>query len=408
MPDPSARYGAPLERKSGGNANPLNLLNQLLRGNKQSQAVAGLPGNLKTAKTRSKSRTSTDTTNPLLNDLGGLEQMAGAFGGVSPADISQLQAELRKAIAGQFDPQISGINKDIAGAKNRAGKAKKDIGAIYDDLVGYYEGQVKPTKARGKAAKQEAANNSAGLQQSISDDYASRIREQVDEYKRLGIQSAQPSATEGQNADLANSLAVAQNTNAAETAALNQQGAADLAYWTEGAGISKREGAEQQAGITEQLNGYLNDQSKQLELLKGQKSSAYHAGLMELQQQAAQAASQAQNQQWDRMLDLAKLKLSMANSGGSGGSSNPGTGLTGAMSFLKDSGNASLGTTFQNYLMESQRWANTPQAKQMYGGSVDTPEEWAQVMRDNALNQKLGGGAPDALFQAMLRYMGRR
>lgn len=411
MPDPSVRYGRPLENKGGSsNANPLNLLNQLLRGNKQGQQLTGPnPGGVVgSAKKRSSGRSGGNGNGTGYPDIDALQGMLGSFGGVDPAQLDQLKAELQKAIAGQFDPQITGVNKDIAGAKSRAAGAKKDIGTIYSDLVNYYQGQVAPTKERSKKAKEEAANNASGTKESITNDYATRIREQVDEFKRLGIEAATPSATDQQDADRANALAVADMTNQGEQAALNQQAEADLAYWNEGSGIAKREGAEQQSVITQQLNDYLNQQGKQLELLKGQKTAAYNQGLMQLQQQAATAASQQQNQMWDRMLDLAKLKMSAAKGSGSTGSSNPGTGLTGALSFLQQSGAAPLGNTFQQYLAESQRWANTPQARAMYGGAVDTPEEWAQVMRDNAANKGLNSGDQTSLWQAMLRYMGRR
>lgn len=389
MPDPSVIYGRPYVQKEQDTRN-------LSR--------------IKTAKSRSADRVSGGGgAIPGLEDIGALQDMLGAYGNMGAPDIEGLKAELRQAIAGQFDPLIGGVTKDISGAKKRAGSAKRDIGAIYDDLVQYYEGQVAPTKARGKAAKSEAKQNAAALKSSISADYASRLKEQVDMYKNLGIESAAPSATEGQSEDLANMLAVAENTRAAEESALNIQEAGDLGYWTEGAGISKSEGAEQQAVITQQLNQYLNDQNQQLSVLKGQKKAAYHAGLMQLQQQAAEAASKQQNQLWDRMLQLARLKLSAASQAGSGGGAGrgPGRGLTGALSFLQQSGAGALGSTFQQYLAEAQRWAGTPQARAMYGGSVDSPEEWAQVIRDHAANKGLPGDERDALWQAALRYYGR-
>lgn len=406
MPDPSARYGVPYlekDRQKILKNDPTGIIQNLINGNRQSQTATNPLAGLEAARQRSKKRTS-NNNNAVPDDILALQNMLGAYAGADPSDISQLQAELRKAIAGQFDPQIANTKQDMAGAKKRAAGAKQDIGAIYDDLVNYYESQVAPTKQRAQEAKETAANNASGVKESITNDYATRIRDQVDEFKRLGIQAAEPSATQAQDSDLANALAVADNTQAAENAALNQQAQGDLAYWTEGAGIAGREGAEQQSNITEQLNQFLNDQSQQLTLLKGQKSAAYHQGLFELQQQAANAASQQQNELWDRMLQLAQLKLSAARLGQDQADSGPGRGLSGALSFLN---NQQLGDTFQQYLAESQRWATTPQAKAMYGGAVDTPEEWAQVMRDNAANKGQSSQNQQALWQAALRYFGR-
>lgn len=405
-------FGHPGRADIPAPSNPLDLLDAIAKGNRTSKRVdkaikSGNPAALvSSAKKKSKARTS-GSANTGIDDIAMLESMLDNFGQVDPATMERLKADLRRAVAGQFDPQISNIKKGMKRAKKRAKSAQKELSAIYDDLVSYYQGQVAPTKERSKAARKEAATAATALERSITDDYASRVRDQIDEFKRLGIQASTPSATEGQDAALANALAVAENTRAAEEAALRQQAEGDIAYWTEGSGIAKREGAEQRSLITQQLQDFLNEQDEQLSLLRGQRKAAYNTGLMELEQQAASAAMQQQNQLWSRMMDLARLKLSAAKASGSGATRDPGKGLSGAIAYLQQTGNAGLGSTFQNYLSAAQRWVNTPQARAMYGGAVDTPEEWAQVIRDHAINMGQPPRTQDALWQAMLRYMGR-
>lgn len=347
-----------------------------------------------------KQRTQQRATDSAISDIAQLESLLQNMSNFAMPDLSSLKDEAWKSIAALYNPQISNLEKSMDSAKKRAKGAKRDIKAIFDDLVDYYEGQEKPTKERAKQYKEEAKQQAASLKQSIADDYAQRLREQVDLYKSLGIEAAVPSATEGQYSDQANALAVAENTRAAEEAALTQQEAADLAYWAEGAGTANREGAEYQADIARQLQAFLDKQEAALAEVKGQKKAAYHQAVMQLEQQAAESAARQQNELWNRMLELAKLKNSMSSS-----SNMPNRGLSGALAYLNDQ---RLGNIFQQYLAEAQIWGNSPQGKLYYGGrGPSTPEEWAQVIRDNAANKGLSPADQLALWQAALRYYGR-
>lgn len=406
MPDPNRKYPG-LDRKERDiNYNPV----QVWQGSTPASGHStDNPINAAKRVSQAKKRTqerSSGGGGGTPDDITQLENMLKSFGGMSQPDISSLKSELQKAIAGQYDPQITNLNNEMGQAKKRTAGAKKDIKALYNDLVGYYQGQLAPTKARGESYKKEAKQSGDALKQSITDDYTQRLREQVDMYKQLGIEAAAPSATEGQMADQTNQMAVADNTSSAEQAALTQEEAADMAYWSEGSGIAKSEGADTQAALDMQLQDYLNKQGGQLALLKGQKDAAYNQGLINLQQQAAESAAKQQNELWNRMLDLAKLKQSMARAaGGSGGGSTPTKGLAGALGYLN---NSNLGDFFQRSLSEGAVWGNSAQGRQYYGGQPpNTPEEWAQVIRDNAANKGMSPDDQAKLWQAALIYYGR-
>lgn len=376
MADPDRMYGNPFIRKDQAADTPA------------AQAVMN-------ARNRSKKRSSTTGTDDILMLQSMLNQ------GIPAVDMASLQAELQKAIAGQYDPQIKNIGSSMANAKKRAGKAKADIGALYNDLASYYTGQVAPSEARTKQYKSDAKQSGDAQLQSITQDYTNRMKEQVNQYQNLGIEAAAPSAGQGQSMEEANARAVAQMTSQAEQSALDISGKADVDYWNQGAGAARTEGADQQAALTQQLNDYLNQQDQQLALLKGQKSSAYNQGLIQLQQQAAESAAQQQNQLWSRLLDLAKLKNSMA-----GSSSTPTKGLAGALNYLAPEG---LSDTFQQYLAEANKWGNSAQGHQYYNGGQGpkSPEDWAQVIRDNAANKGLSPQQQMELWQAALMYYGR-
>lgn len=336
---------------------------------------------------------------PQNDDLAALQallaaQMQGG-GGSSSADLSKI---VSNSVNGEYDPQIAALQQAMKQAKTRAGGAKKDLGALYNDLSGFYTGRVEPTKNMYKIAKQDAKDRTESLKSSITQDYASRLKEQVDMYKQLGIEAAAPSATEGQYADEASQLAVSDNTGSAEEAALAQEQTGDVNYWSQGAGIAKHEGVEQQADVMQQLQDYLNTQGTNLASLQGQKKAAYNSSLLKAKQEQADAANQQQNQIWQRMLELAKLKQSMQGSAGS----TPSKGLTGVAAYL---GDQRLANEFQTSLGEAATWSNSAQAKSYYGGqSPNSPEEMAQVIRDNAANRGLSPEDQLKLWQAALVY----
>jgi len=384
MPDPFKKY--PGLAKIESQAKP-NWLNEYLTISNPNE------GRVKKAKQRTKERAGGPS------DIDILQGMLGGMGmGPSSVDIERMKAQALRAISAQFDPMIRGVKTSMDKAKKRAGGAKKEIGSIYDSLTDYYEDQVAPTKARSAEYKAGAKSAGEALKSAITDDYATRLREQVDQYKQLGIEASIPSSSSQQLADQANALAMAENTAAAEMSALNLEEVADVGYWTEGAGIARTEGAEQQTEITKALQRYLDEQEAQLQQVKGQKEAAYQQAILQLEQEAAQQAQQQQNQLWNRMLDLARLKQA-ASSGGSN------RGLTGALSYLNDQ---RLGNFFQSALSAATIWGNSAQARSYYGGQPpNTPEEWAQVIRDHAANQRLSARDQSLLYQAALRYYGR-
>jgi hypothetical protein len=324
-------------------------------------------------------------------------QMSGGSSGMSDKEISRL---ISQSVGGTYDPQIKAIQQEMGRAKSRAGTAKADLKALYNDLSGYYTGHVGSTKAMYGVSKKDAQQRTQGLKNSITADYTERLKEQVDMYKSLGIEAAAPSATEGQYADQASQLAQADISGNAEAQALAVQEQGDATYWNEGAGIAQMEGTERQADVITQLQDYLNTQGASVAGLKGQKSAAYSSALLDAKKKRADQANQRQNETWNRMMDLARLKQSAAKSGGSG--STPSKGLTGVAAYL---GSQRLANEFQTSMQQAVTWNQTPQAKQYYGNEVpNTPEEMAQVIRDNAANRGLSADDQLKLWQAALVY----
>jgi len=336
------------------------------------------------------------------NAVDQLTQMIQQQGSISGPSPSQIAAQAQAMASGTYDPQIQALIGEQKAAKGRAGAAKKDIGGLFNGLVDYYASKQAPTKAMFTSAKADSKQRTTSLKGEITADYTNRLKEQVDQYKQLGITAAVPSATQEQVGNESNALATADTTGAADQAALDQQATGDQQYWQSGAATSKQEGVEDQTAITTQLNDYLNRSGGQIAGMKAAKAAAYQQGLMQLQQQAASSAQQQQNTLWNHMLDVAKLKQSSASANSS---SIPTNGLSGAGAYLSD---PNLMNAFQTQLSNGSQWMNTPQAKLMYGGQApNTPEEMARMIRDGAANAHMSPEDQQKLWQAALIYFGK-
>lgn len=323
----------------------------------------------------------------------------GASGGMSDKEIAAL---ISQSVGGTYDPQIKAIQQEMGRAKGRAKTARADLKALYNDLSGYYDSRMGATRAMYKGAEKGSQARTVGLKNSITSDYTNRLKEQVDMYKSLGIEAAAPSATEGQYSDQASQLGTADIMGNAEQQALAMEERGNETYWNEGAAIAQTEGAEQQTNVITQLQDYLNQQGSSVAGLKGQKSAASAQAMLEAKQKRADQANQQQNQIWSRMLALAKLKQSAAKSGGTSAGKTPTKGLAGVASYLPSQ---RLADEFQTSMQQAVTWNQSPQAKQYYGGEVpNTPEEMAQVIRDNAANRGLSPSDQLALWQAALVY----
>lgn len=345
-------------------------------------------------------------TGPVDDGTGGImaaleNMLKGGMGssGMSDKEIAQL---ISQSVGGTFDPQIKAIQQEMGRAKGRAKTARADLKALYNDLSGYYDSRMGATKSMYSGAQKDSQARTAGLKNSITADYTERLKEQVDMYKQLGIEAAAPSATEGQYADQASQLGTADIMGNAEQQALDVQSRGDQTYWNEGAAIAQTEGAEQQTNVITQLQDYLNQQGSSVAGLQGQKNAAYSQAMLEAKQKRADQANQQQNQIWSRMLALAKLKQSAAKSGSASAGKTPTKGLAGVASYLPSQ---RLADEFQTSMQQAVTWNQSPQAKQYYGGEVpNTPEEMAQVIRDNAANRGLSPSDQLALWQAALVY----
>lgn len=371
---------------------------------KEVPAYGGQTANAAAAEASFAANNPSVSSDPSGGDIAALQamlaaQMKGGSSGMSDKEIAQL---ISQSVGGTYNPQIKAIEQEMGRAKSRAKTARADLKALYADLSGYYNAQGDRSSARYGGAQKGAQARTAGLKNAITQDYTERLKEQVDMYKQLGIEAAAPSATEGQYADEASQLGTADIMGTAEQQALATEQRGDQTYWDEGAAIAQTEGAEQQTNVITQLQDFLNTQGASVAGLKGQKSASYAQAMLEAKQKRADQQNQQQNQIWSRMLALAKLKQSAAKSGGSGSGKTPTKGLAGIASYL---GNQRLADEFQTSMQQAVTWNQTPQAKQYYGGEVpNTPEEMAQVIRDNAANRGLSPSDQLKLWQAALVY----
>lgn len=456
MPDPNKRYGGSFTNKelkydygagpgSQVNRDVMRDINQLQRNkdlNKKYKA-SGKPSGTKKQITKSQLRQQDQGGGGSLEGPSGgggtdptlqaLTNMLAGFNVKAPSE-SQLASQARSGVNAEYNPRIAALQREMEAAKARGKEAKAGVGGVYNSLVKYYTGNVAPTKARNKEAKAQAAARTASLKSEITADYTNRLKEQVEMYKQLGIESAAGTTLPDQQQQEAEALTQAGLSGETEQQALTQEGLGDIRYLTEAGGAAKQEGAEAVSSIESQLQDYLNKQGGQIAGLKGEREAMYAQGLAKLKAESAASTRSAQEEMWKKMmqisqlknemqnqqfnqqlagskfqLDLQKLRDSEARQSAGGGGSEPKLAKRGLEGVLGLDPTLVSKGYFMDLLQRSNQWAQTPDALRTFGGKspVGNPESMAQIAKWNAQNRGWTPEMQARAYAAMLRYYGR-
>ncbi len=428
---------APRHPISPGNPNNNNLWNLITgnaptsKGKKKNNAVEALiasggNGNLQDLKdlvAAKKASSAAVSVSQPTQEISPLEQMLAQFGGgfsvPSQADLSKQAQDLSVA---EFAPKIAALQAEMNRAKQSGARARKDVGALYDQLVGEYTQEEKRNRKTYKNEKSTNRTRTSNLRNTITDDYTQLIKDRVNEYKALGIESAAPSSLDGVYGDQASQLAQAASEGAIEDYALGQEERASGNFLRDSRLASRQEGAEAQSDVIRQLQDYLNKSGTSLADLQGQQNSMFQQTLAKLTENAASAQTQYQENLWDKLLEYGKFSQDQSNDtfsrdmrlkefqqkyGNGGSSAALGTGLQGAAGYL---GDQDLVNFFQGALDAGQKYAGTEQGKAAYGTGfkpANSPEQMASIIRNHAINQGKSPAEAMKLFQAALIYYGR-
>jgi len=360
------------------------------------QAAAALGPVIAMLNKRAQPQASTPSQSDLIDQL---MQMALKSGGGGMASMAQLQQQARSAAASTYDPQIAAIQNLMAQARTDTRNQQGVVKSTYKDLAGTYAGDVKVTKADAKMMREQEKARASDQTDAIKDSYADSMQMITDQLNQLGIQQAGQDILPQLATDMGQNTMQAANESATQTGAINTREGGDLSYYNSGANVANLAGAEGVQGLSQALQKYLFQQQGEIGSLQTQKANAYQSALQQLQQQAAQQASQAQNDTWDRLLQIAKLKQ---DSSKTQTADKFGLGFSGASQYLTQQFNES-----QWGPQEGQRYLGILQGLIANLGSQGRQYNDEQMMNEAVMEANRRGISPSVLQRAMAAYLGK-
>lgn len=230
---------------------------------------------------------------------------------VEATPIELLMQQARGSAGAQYNPLIKELEAQMGATKRRAKGNKKEAKAMYSALAGDIDSETPQIVAEQKAAQNEAKNRYREAQQEIGGQYDRQAREQAQVLKQLGIQAAAPEASQQQVEDEAyfkNQIASDKN---ADLDMLKEMYQADRAYNRETADTTRLAGVNAAGDIQAQLEDYLQTAGGKLAGYRAGKSSAIEAMMAQLQQEDAERVTEAEENEYDRLMDMFNLQLKM-------------------------------------------------------------------------------------------------
>lgn len=249
--------------------------------------------------------------NPLEQLLQAMQSMVGQGMGMGTSyqpDLENLMGQITGAVDPVYDARRAAIEQLMGRATERTTAGRADVTGMYEALARDYGTQAGVAEQQMEEAQAEAAALQGQLKKNIQGTYSRIQEEQADLFSDLGIEAAAPEVLGAQAEDQA-----FQETQAAQMGTLsedyyNQLGAADQAYYTQGAPLARLEGTNRSADLLAALQDYMAQSEAGITELEGQRTgdimSAYNQLAMQAQQFAQQQTQQSQGNQWGQMQDL--------------------------------------------------------------------------------------------------------
>lgn len=318
--------------------------------------------------------------------------LAGLKGTVpSMPSTDELMAQASQYASAQYDPQIKAIQQEMAGTKKRANTSSKELKELYKELSAQYKNDAGATSQDYKALIGQQKADAAELQKLLKDQYSGNIQEQAKELAGLGLDQATKETTRDQQSDLDYLKSLAGVQNNASLNQLQQGQAAGQDYYRQGALGALNEGSSAIEDLMANLEKYTEGRQGQITNLQGQKQSAQQMVFQQLQSQAAQSIAQAQQEQWNRLLQLGKFKQSMEGKTYKG--------ISGASQLLDQTVGAEKAKVLMGRLNEVLQYAGTQKDKSMTAV--------LKYASDHAKNLRLNPQDTIALINALYAYYGK-
>lgn len=224
-------------------------------------------------------------------------------------DYETAQREAASAIRQAYGAEINAIRQNNRVARKSSKYARKEIEHLYKGLARMYGKQEKRALRRGEKsadAQMDIANEGNTI---LTDLNNQMIQDETAMLQSLGQQQAAGELISPDYDRMGQQ--VADNTEMGTRAAsqAERMGQNNARWFDRAQGGARLEGANNQADMIAQLQAYLMDNRNQIAGLKGQRAQEVAASNMNIQSQAAEAASANQGEIFDQGLDIVKFLL---------------------------------------------------------------------------------------------------
>lgn len=265
----------------------------------------------------------------------------------------------------QLIEQIQSINVEATPYETLLQQATGAAGAEYDPLIAQLESEIASTTKRGEANQQEARDMYNALaqdiaaempqitnqmaqasqateqrynqtQQELQQQYSQQAQAQAELFKQLGIQAAAPEASQQAMEDQAYYQQQSQTEEDAALRMLEEMENADVSYNRQTAQNTRLAGENTAQDIASQLEEYLAAANSKLTGLEAGRSSAISAMLAELQQSDAERINEAEQNEYDQLMDLFKLQQEMESDASQSSLFSGTSGPSGASNYLSE------------------------------------------------------------------------
>jgi len=230
---------------------------------------------------------------------------------VAATPYEQLMSQAQGSAGAQYDPMIQQLTSEIQRTTKRGKANQAEAKGMYNALAQDIAGEMPQITQQMAQASKETQNRYDQTQQALQGEYDEQAAQQSALYRKLGIQAAAPEASQQAMDDQAYFQQQSQNDEAAAMQLLNEMKNADVSYNRQSADNTRLAGVNTAQDIGAQLEDYLQTAGGQMAGLQAGKESAIQAMLAQLQQQDAQRMAQAEETEYDRLMDMFNLQLKM-------------------------------------------------------------------------------------------------
>lgn len=332
-----------------------------------------------------------------MNDkLAALRALAAQSGNIGMPSAGSMSTQAANAAALTYDPQIAALKRAMGLAKDTTATQQKLAKSTYSDLAGTYKADVNTAKKDAQYFRELEKARAQDYKSEIKNNYTDSMHNITSQLEQLGIQSAGGEVLGDLQHDMATYQSLGAQDTATQQGAINERAAGDTQYYRKGATVANLAGAEQVSQLGTTLQRYLLEQQGKMGQLEAQKQLAYQSSLTSIQNSAAKAYNSAQNDSWNKLLQISKLEQS------NNATKKFGNGLTGASNYL-----AEQFTNSQWGPNEGKRYLGILQGLINQIGSRGqqlTPE---QMMYESVQAANRQGISPSVLQRAMAAYLGK-